>query len=128
MELVIVTAIIAIIAAIAIRRVSSHAEQAGTNAGRASLAVLQQAIDRYTAEHGKYPSASGVSDQLTRYSDAFGVTAAAPGHPFVYGPYVRAIPPAPTGPAIGKTKIAAVPAADVAWLYDASSGQIALNE
>jgi prepilin-type N-terminal cleavage/methylation domain-containing protein len=128
-ELVVVVAVIAIIAAIAVRRLSRHAEQAGATGLAADLNVLQLAIDRYRAEHtGLLPTQGEIEDQLTKYTDANGGVSATMAPPHVYGPYVRKIPPVPTGPAIGRTKIGPAPAADVGWIYTASTGEIAVND
>lgn len=127
-ELVIVVTIIAIIAAIAVRRLSRHTEQAGASALATDLSVLQLAIERYRAEHGTLPTDSDVADQLTKYTDMNGVVSTAPGAPYVYGPYLRKIPPVPSGTAVGRTRIAPAPAADVGWLYTAATGDIAVND
>jgi prepilin-type N-terminal cleavage/methylation domain-containing protein len=127
-ELVIVVTIIAIIAAIAIRRVSRHAEQAATNGAAQDITVLQTAIERYRAEHGNYPTVAAVNEQLTKYTDAFGNTADAGTTPYIYGPYVRKVPPVPAGPTAGRTKIAAAAASDVGWIYDPDTGAISMNE
>src|SRR5688500_47700 len=72
-ELVVVVMIIAIIASIAARRLSRHAEQSAASAARQCESVLQLAVERYRAEHGSYPSAADVVEQLTKYTDANGV-------------------------------------------------------
>lgn len=127
-ELVIVVTILAIIASIALRRVSSYAEQGAENAAAQDVSVLQLAIERYRAEHGNYPDPVKVVKHLTGYTDVFGATSAERVAPYIYGPYVRAIPPVPLGPAKGSKKIATAPADDVGWLYDPISGEIAPNE
>jgi prepilin-type N-terminal cleavage/methylation domain-containing protein len=127
-ELVIVVTIIAIIASIALRRLSRHAEQGATNAIRQDLSVLQIAIERYRAEHGSYPTALGIADELTKFTDANGAAADTRTAIYMYGPYVRKIPPIPLGPARGSTTIAAAAGAGVAWIYDPSTGEIKGNE
>jgi general secretion pathway protein G len=128
-ELVIVGTIIAIVAAIAVRRVGRHAEQGATSAARQDESVLQQAIERYRAEHGgDYPSAAGIADQLTKYTDVHGATSPTPTAPYVYGPYVRKIPPVPVGPAKGATKIDTAMTPEVGWVYDPANGTIRANE
>ena len=127
-ELTIVVTIIALIAAIAVRRLSRHTEQASASALATNLSVLQLAIERYRAEHGALPSESDVANQLTKYTDMNGVVSKAPGAPYLYGPYLRKIPPVPSGPAAGRTGIGPAPAADVGWLYTASTGDIAVND
>ena len=128
MEVVIVITILAIIASIALRRVSGYAEQSGANAAQQDVSVLQLAIERYRAEHGNYPSAGGIVDQLTKYTDPFGATSDERVPPFIYGPYVRKIPPVPIGPQKGSTNIATAPADGVGWIYDPAGGGITPNE
>src|SRR4051812_29800950 len=86
-ELVIVVTIIAIISAIALRRVSRHAEQSATNAAASDISVMQIAIERYRAEHGNYPSATNIADQLTKYTDGFGNVSPTRVAPYIYGGY-----------------------------------------
>jgi prepilin-type N-terminal cleavage/methylation domain-containing protein len=127
-ELVIVVAIVAIVAAIAVRRLSRHAEQAAASSLTANLSVIQLAIERYRAEHAVFPTQAGVEDQLTKYSDVQGATSLNRTAPYVYGLYLRKVPPVPSGPAVGRTKIGAAPAADVGWIYTAATGDIAVND
>lgn len=127
-ELVVVVMILSIIAAIALRRVSGYADQSSANAARQDVSVLQLAIERYRAEHGNYPDAAKFVEQLTAYSDVFGATSNERVAPFIYGPYIRKMPPVPLGPARGSAKVATAPADDVGWVYDPVSGEIAPNE
>ena len=126
-ELMIVVAIIAIIAAIALPRLSHQSEKASTNAIQHDQAVLQAAIERYRAEHGTYPSAAGIAEQLTKFSDANGGTYDAQVGLYIYGPYLRKVPPMPMGPARGRSTIAGTAGAGVAWIYDPVSGEIGGN-
>jgi prepilin-type N-terminal cleavage/methylation domain-containing protein len=126
-ELIIVVLIIAILASIAARRLSRHAQQAEINAASQDTSTLQTAIEAYRAEHGRYPNAARIADQLTTYSDAQGNVSATRVAPYIYGPYVRNIPPAATGPARGSAKVAAAAAADVAWIYDETTGALVPN-
>ncbi len=93
-ELVIVVVIIGIIAAIAIPRLSRGAEGAAESALRGDLAVMRNAIDLYVTEHvGDAPTF--FESQMTQYSDVNGNASAAKVSPFIYGPYLRAIPDNP---------------------------------
>ena len=93
-ELVIVVVIIGVIAAIAIPRLSRGAEGAGESALKGNLAVMRNAIDLYVTEHvGSYPKLATFKDQMTLYCNASGATSVAKGGTFIYGPYLRAIPP-----------------------------------
>ena len=128
-EVVVVVTLLAIIAAIALRRVSGYADQGSANAARQDVAVLQLAIERYRAEHGgDYPDAAKFVEQLTTYTDVFGATSPDRVAPYIYGPYIRKMPAVPLGPARGSAKVATAPADDVGWVYDPASGAIAPNE
>lgn len=126
-ELVIVVVIIGIIAAIAIPRLSRGSAGAADSAVSANLAVLRKAVELYQAEHGAFPTAANVVSQLTEYSDDSGATSATKTGSYIYGPYVRAIPPLPVGAKKGKTGVAAADGANVGWLYDDSTGKITPN-
>ena len=116
LELVIVVVIMGIIAAIAIPRMSRASKSAGEAAVESNLAVLQNAIEQYAAEHdGTYPTVADFEKQLTaKIGD--------------YGPYLRKIPEMTTGDNKGSTKVAAAAAKDVAWIYDADTGEITANK
>jgi len=134
-ELVIVVVILGVIGGIAIPRLSRGAEGAADSALIADLAVLRNAIDLYTTEHeGLLPSEAGFVNQMTLYSDISGATNAAKGGAFIYGPYMRAIPPLPVngeGPATkgmkGDTGVAGAAAAGIAWVYDETTGAVNAN-
>ena len=141
-ELVMVVTILGIIAAIAVPRMTTAATNASSNALQATLANVRKVIDVYYAEHGRYPGydpATGLPnndafvDQLLLYTDSDGKTNATYAQPFIYGPYLRAVPPFPIsgeGAAAGvkgDTTVAAAAAAGVAWIYDESAGTIIAN-
>lgn len=124
-ELVIVIVIIGIISAIAIPRMSRGAAGANDSALTSNLAILRSAIDLYQSDHnGTLPGATTIASQLTMCTDDSGNTNATRTPAFPYGPYLRAIPALPVGAKKGLTKIAAANAADVAWVYNATSGTI----
>jgi len=128
LEVVIVVAIIAILAAIGIPRMSRGSKGANDSALSGDLAVLRNAIDLYAAEHGgTMPGAGTITDQLTKYTDAGGNTSADKVSPFIYGPYVRKIPPLPVGAKKGQVGIAALDGAAVGWIYDSGTGKISAN-
>jgi general secretion pathway protein G len=54
-ELLVVMAIIALLLSIAVPRYSNHVERTRTNALRASLAAMRDAIDKYHADLDRYP-------------------------------------------------------------------------
>jgi len=127
-ELVIVVVIIGIIGAIAIPRMSRGSAGAADAALTGDLAVLRNAIDLYQTEHGgTYPTATAIVNQLTLYSDAGGATQATKNSTYIYGPYLRTIPPLPVGTRKGSTGIAAADGANVGWIYDETAGTIVAN-
>jgi prepilin-type N-terminal cleavage/methylation domain-containing protein len=128
LEVVIVTAIIAVLAAISIPRMSRGSRGAADSSLSGDLAVLRKAIDLYSAEHGGLlPTGDGIKGQLTKYSDIAGLTNESKVLPFVYGPYLRSIPPLPVGVRKGQSGIKNKNSGDVGWIYDEASGTIKAN-
>jgi type II secretory pathway pseudopilin PulG len=121
-------AIIAILAAIGIPRMSRGSRGAGDSALHADLAVLRNAIDLYAAEHqGNYPGATTIANQLTQYTDSSGNTNASRTSPYIYGPYLRDVPTLPVGAKKGKDGISAVDGNDIGWIYNSTLGTIRAN-
>ncbi|MBN1509953.1 MAG: prepilin-type N-terminal cleavage/methylation domain-containing protein [Sedimentisphaerales bacterium] len=128
LEVVIVVAIIAILAAIGIPRMSRGSRGANDSALSGDLAVLRNAIDLYSAEHGGlFPTAGQITSQLTQYTDVSGNPSLTKGSPYIYGPYIRTIPPIPVGWRKGKNGITASDDPNTGWLYDATAGKITAN-
>ena len=126
-ELVIVVVIIGIIGAIAIPRMSRGAEGAADNALRGNLAVLRNALELYAAEHeGTYPTASNVVDQLTSYTDVKGNVTddGTRKDPYIFGPYLKEVPPLPVGDNKGATGISDSGSATSSdgWIYEVTNG------
>lgn len=127
-ELVIVVVIIGIIAAIAVPRMSSAADNAATKSVIGSQSALQKAVDLYTVEHEGVLPHVGAADaktfyfRLLRTSDLDGTINLSTG---IYGPYINGIP---VNPINGKNAIrrggAAAGADTHGWRYDTASGQI----
>lgn len=128
-ELVIVVVILGIIGAIAIPRMSRGSEGAAESALKANLQALRGAIDLYAAEHGgAFPSLNDIEFQLTQYTDASGTVNATKTGDFIYGPYLRSIPPLPVGSEQGSSDITGTPGeADHGWVYNATTGTIISN-
>lgn len=133
-ELVIVVVIIGVIAAIAVPRISRGARGAGESALRGSLAAMRNAIDLYSAEHsGIFPTVAKFEEQLTTYTDDLGADVALPDATHIYGPYLRALPPLPVSGeganagVKGSTKVDAVAADDIGWIYTPVPGTIVAN-
>ena len=124
----IVVVIIAIIGAIMIPRMSRGAAGAADSALIGDLCVLRSAIDLYQTEHGgTFPTASDVVDQLTKYTDDSGATSDTRTGNYVYGPYLRKIPPVPVGARKGGTLVGTSDGVHVGWIYDATEGTIRPN-
>jgi prepilin-type N-terminal cleavage/methylation domain-containing protein len=127
-ELVIVIAILAIVAAIAVPRFSRGVDGAASSALASDLAILHRAVEHYAAEHGgRFPDADRVVRQLTEFTDCNGDVSAERTATHIYGPYLRSIPPVPLGPRRGQIGAAAEPGPGVGWIYDAATGQFAAN-
>jgi type II secretory pathway pseudopilin PulG len=123
-----VVAIIAILAAIGIPRMSRGSRGANDSAVSGNLAVLRNAVDLYAAEHGgAYPAVATITNQLTQYSDGSGTTSATKVSPYVYGPYVRSVPPLTVGARKTKTGIKAADDPNTGWIYDVATGSIKTN-
>jgi general secretion pathway protein G len=128
LELVIVVVIVGIIAAIAIPRMSRGSAGASDSALSGDLAVLRNAIDMYAAEHnGDFPSAADIGDQLLQYTNAAGDSKETTDKTYIYGPYLRKIPPLPVGDHKGCTGIDATSKDTTGWIYDAKTGTIHAN-
>ncbi|MDX2132049.1 MAG: prepilin-type N-terminal cleavage/methylation domain-containing protein [Planctomycetota bacterium] len=127
-ELVIVVVIIGIIAAIAIPRMSRGAAGAADAALSGNLTILRNAIDLFHTEHGgtdaDWPKVLTFEAQLTTYTKLDGTANATKTGEFIFGPYLRAIPPLPVGSKKGQTGVAAAVGATVGWVYDESTGAI----
>jgi general secretion pathway protein G len=134
-ELVIVVVIIGIIAAIAIPRLSRGSAGAADSAVSGNLAVLRSAVDLYATEHGgSYPSVGTFDSQLTTYTDSSGSFSASKTGNFIYGPYLRKVPPLPVGPATYKGSTTVVDGssgtpgtAAGGWFYNPTTGDIKAN-
>jgi len=128
LELVVVVVIIGIIAVIAIPRMSRGSAGAADAALAGDLAVLRNAIDLYHVEHpGLYPTKAKIVDQLTQYTDASGNTQSTKDSTYIYGPYLRKVPPLPVGSRKGATGISDSDGAGVGWIYDETTGAIRAN-
>lgn len=134
-ELVIVVVIIGIIGAIAIPRMSRGTAGASESALKGDLAVLRNAIDLYAAEHnGSFPAFATANNQLTKLTKADGSVDDGSGKAggFIFGPYIRKIPPMPIGTKQGDATFAdadsaAIGAGTAGWYYKATTGEIQAN-
>ena len=110
-ELLIVTIILAILAAIVIPQFASTTDDAKSSALDSNLSAIRSSVDLYYQQHSSYPSSiaatgatcpnsgtagtGGIStdqafiDQLTRYSNLAGATCTTTDASFKYGPYLK---------------------------------------
>ncbi len=130
-ELVIVVVIIGIIAAIAIPRLSRGSEGAADAALIGDLAVMRSSIDLFSTEHPGFPPVEvNFENQMLLYSNPVGATNPVKGAGFIYGPYLRAIPPLPVGALKGSVGIKVPPANGIGtdgWTYDDATQQVTAN-
>ncbi|MCE9591974.1 MAG: prepilin-type N-terminal cleavage/methylation domain-containing protein [Planctomycetes bacterium] len=132
-ELVIVVVIIGIIAAIAIPRLSRATAGASDSALSGDTAVLRNAIDLYSAEHGgAFPAVGTFDTQMTQYTDASGGVSATKDTTHIYGPYLRKVPALKVGTNKGLATVldgsSGTPGtATGGWFYNASTGDIKAN-
>ena len=127
LELVIVIAILGILAAIALPRLSSAGQGAKASTLARNLQHLRAAIDRYTAEHNATPPQDGyIEEQLTQYSNHAGMVSASP-FDGALGPYLSEIPPVPVGDNAGARSIEDADGPGVGWIYDEDQITIRAN-
>ena len=127
-EMIIVLVILAILAAIVTSRMSGASQRAGAAALDGDLATLRKAIEMYQVEHaGQYPSAAGINQQLTQFTDHSGDPSPDKDATHSYGPYLRSVPPLSVGTRRGRSGIAAANGGSVGWIYDATTGHIRAN-
>ena len=65
--------------------------------------------------------------QMTTFTSDAGATSATKDTTYKYGPYLVAVPTLKVGDGKGKSKVAALVAADVGWVYDKTIGKILAN-
>ncbi len=144
-ELMIVVAILGILAAIVIPQVQGNTLRAKESTAKDSLRTWRSQIEFYKMQHsGKAPGYKGVlgatvaelRNQFIGTSDinGFSVAATSPVAPYLYGPYLKAIPKNPFN---NLDTIAYVPSATLfsaaangtssGWLYKKETAEIRLN-
>jgi hypothetical protein len=89
--------------------------------------MLQHQIEVYAADHGRFPSARSIDQQLTQYTSREGFVSPGRGEQYPFGPYLYTIPPVPVGYRAGQRGIAAEDGPSVGWLYDENTGRIRPN-
>lgn len=144
-ELMIVVAILGILAAIVIPQLQGNTIKARESAAKDTLRTWRSQIEFYKMQHnGKAPGYKGplaataaeLKCQFIGTSDINGnaVAASNPTAPFLYGPYLKAIPKNPFN---NRDEIVYVPVAtqfsaaangtSSGWLYKKETGEIRLN-
>lgn len=140
-ELVMVIAIIAVLGAIAVPRLTKASQRARANALTANLTNIRKAIDRFYAEHRRFPgyiaasgSPSGPAfiNQLSRYTDFEGYPNSSRTSRFKYGPYLSL--PFPASPVTGSATVHvrvlvsdSVPLKATGWYACLEDGSFGLN-
>ena len=141
MELVVVVVIIGLLASMAIPRLSRGSDGAEQAALDGDLATIAEALERYRNEHaGVYPKGPTpllVTQQLTGYTNQNGDVASSRSQAYPYGPYLLAIPGAPSGYNPGSSKILidttnSPPHANslslAGWVYNPTTGEFFAND
>ena len=125
LEVVIVVAIVAMLAAIAIPRFGAGTRHAEESALKKDLDILRTAIEHYAAEHlGAYPTNEA---QLLQYSDADGNTSTKLETLHIFGPYIHHIPSLPVGQHKGRSGVGVADGPDIGWIADWPKGEIRAN-
>lgn len=128
LEVVLAVAILGVLAAIVIPRMSRGTAGSSEVALIADLRLLRGAIDHYAIDHGgTFPTNQDIMDQLTQYTDFLGDVQATMDTTHVYGPYLACIPPLPVGARKGNTVIADNAGVAVGWVYNGTTGAIRAN-
>jgi general secretion pathway protein G len=116
-ELVVVVLIIGILASVAAPKMFDTATQARESGTRQSLAVLRDAIELYRSQTGTYPAAASIETELASYIKG--------SFPSVQ---IGANKNNQVGEATGVGPITAVVAGGAGWAYNATTGDIVVNE
>ncbi len=134
-ELLIVVMILGILAAVVIPQFSDAVEDTEEAAVLSDLAIMREAIQRYALEHkGNFPN---VLTALVKYSSEAGAISSNKTAVYKLGPYLKMIPPCPSGPYKGQTGWGAANAnpptvmntsGTVGWLYHWTTGGVWPND
>ncbi|TFG49105.1 MAG: type II secretion system protein [Candidatus Brocadiia bacterium] len=142
LEILIVTAILGILAAIIVPVFQGNSAEAKSTAAKENLRILRGVIELYTLQHGGTPpgylsnlATSGIMipNQLTRYSDIAGVTSVAKDPAYPCGPYIKKMP---VNPFNNKNSIYRLgndssfpetPTGSYGWLYKPATKEIKID-
>ncbi len=141
-ELMLVVAILGILGALVLPVYQGHAAEAKVSSAKANLHAMRSQIELYKMQHGgtlpgfingSLTTTTNLELQLTGTSMLTGqaVATKVASDPFLYGPYLVKIP---ANPYNDKTNIefstdfaTDAGVVDSGWLYNANTGQVALN-
>ena len=147
-EILIVVVILGIVAAIVVPELSSASRQAREGVLKDSVRFMREQITRYMIQHdddppgypaggdiiSTTPSEADFIDQMTRYTDVLGNSAAGYTNTFKFGPYLTKIPDNPLSSKSGILVVAnggAIPAPDLTqpygWIYKPQTLQFIPN-
>lgn len=155
-ELLVVVAILAILAAVIAPQFSNSSVEAKESALRSNLSSLRSAVELYYRDHGKYPSAVAATgatcpgtglagsglinsedalvEQLTLYTNAAGQACTTTNATFKYGPYLK--DGIPTDPVVGSSATVVATAGNLVmtggagtggWKFDNVTGKVIVN-
>ncbi len=132
-ELLIVIAILALLAAVAVPQFSDSGNEGKTAAMVSSLSVIRTAVDSYWSQHDAFPGQTDgeqFARQLTLTTNKAGQVGAGIG--YGYGPYLRR-GVLPSNPFVERDDVLVVHGMPTkatgteAWIYDASTGEVRAN-
>jgi len=144
-ELIIVVTILGIMAAIVLPTFQGNVATAKESASKTNLMTIRTQIELYKLQHNGYPPGyingsgadiSAVPIQFTGTTRIDGLPSdnPVPSDPFLYGPYLKKIPPNPFNKLSAITYVAEATAFSAAvdgtsggWLYKKETGEIAMN-
>lgn len=131
-EVLIVVVILGILAATVLPQFTSATEDAKASALKENLQQIRTQIDLYRFQHNGAlpgPSATNVSDQLTKASKADGTTAAVGTAGYPFGPYLLGQFPANPFNGLNTISVGTTQLKDgtTGWWFNSTTGEIRAN-
>ncbi len=125
-EILIVVIILGILAAVVIPQFSEASSDTRASSVMSDLKMIRAQIQLYKAQHSDDYS-DDFENQMTKYTDVDGTTAAAYTSTFRFGPYMLKVPPNPYGGSSAVRTVTsgafAAPAATAGWYYNSTTGE-----